>query len=150
MTKVVATNRKARFEYFIEDKFEAGLVLMGSEVKSVRAGRANINDAFIIQKHSELYMLHSHISKYEQAGKESHTEERKRKLLLRKSEINKIISKIQRSGYTAVVLKLYFNEKNKLKAEVGIGKGKQDRDKRHTIKEREWNREKARILKKDD
>jgi SsrA-binding protein len=150
MKKLIALNRKARFQYFIEDKFEAGIALQGSEIKSIRQGKANINDAFVSPIKGELYVLNSHIAKYKQANLLNHDEKRYRKLLLHKNEINKIIGKIQKLGFTAVVLRMYFNDKNKVKLEIGTAKGKKDTDKRQVIKEREWQREKNRVLKKSD
>ena len=150
MEKSIAINRKARFQYFIEDKFEAGIVLKGSEIKSIRQGKVNINDAFVGPIKGELYVLNSHIAKYTQANMNNHDENRHRKLLLHKNEVNKIIGKVKKSGFTAVVLRMYFNEKNKVKLEIGTAKGKQDADKRQVIKERDWQREKSRMLKKGE
>lgn len=148
MQKTIAKNRKAYFQYFIEDKLEAGLVLTGSEIKSIREGKVNIEDAFITPLKDGMYLLNAHIAKYKQAGIYNHSENRRRKLLLHKKEANKIIGKIKKAGYTAIVLSLYFNSKNIVKAEIGVAKGKQNADKRQTIKERDWGREKARLLKK--
>jgi len=148
MQKTIAKNRKAYFQYFIEDKLEAGLVLTGSEIKSIREGKVNIEDAFIAPLKDGMYLLNAHIAKYKQAGIYNHSENRRRKLLLHKNEANKIIGKIKKAGYTAIVLSLYFNNKNIVKAEIGVAKGKQNADKRQTIKERDWGREKARLLKK--
>lgn len=148
MQKTIAKNRKAYFQYFIEDKLEVGLVLTGSEIKSIREGKVNIEDAFVTPLKDGIYLLNAHIAKYKQAGIYNHDENRRRKLLLHKNEMNKIIGKIKKSGYTAIVLSLYFNSKNIVKAEIGVAKGKKTVDKRQTIKERDWGREKARLLKK--
>lgn len=147
MEKTIAFNKKAKFEYFIEDEFEAGIVLLGSEVKSLRAGKVNISDSFVGVIKGELFILNAHIGKYEKATIKNHDEKRYRKLLLHKNELNKILGKIKRSGYTAVVLKIYFNNNNRVKALIALAKGKKEKDKRQTIKEREWQREKGRILK---
>lgn len=150
MKRLIARNKKANFEYFIEEKLEAGIILTGSEIKSIREGKVSIDEAFISPAKTGLHILNAHIAKYKQAGSRNHEENRPRKLLLHKKEINKIIGRIQRSGYTAIVLNLYFNDRNIVKAEIGVAKGKKDIDKRETIKTREWSREKLRLLKKSE
>ncbi len=147
MAKLIAQNKKARHEYFIEDSFEAGIVLLGSEVKSIRKNGMNINDSFVSTSKGEMMLMNSHIPKYEKATMQNHQENRYRKLLLHKSEMNKIVGKIKKSGYTMVPLRAYFNSRNLVKLEIAIAKGKHNADKRQTIKERDWNREKAQILK---
>lgn len=147
MTKLIAQNKKARYEYFIEDSFEAGIVLLGSEVKSIRKNGMNINDSFVGISKGEMMLMNAHIPKYEKATMQNHQENRYRKLLLHKSEMNKIVGKIKKSGYTMVPLRAYFNSRNLVKLEIAIAKGKHNADKRQTIKEREWNREKSKILK---
>jgi SsrA-binding protein len=145
--KLIAQNKKARHEYFIEDSFEAGIVLLGTEVKSIRKNGININDSFVSISKGEMMLMNAHVPKYEKATMQNHQENRYRKLLLHKSEMNKIVGKIKKSGYTMVPLKAYFNSRNLIKLEIAIAKGKDNSDKRHTIKERDWNREKAHILK---
>ncbi len=143
---VVALNRRANFDYQIEEKYIAGLQLSGTEVKSLRLGHANITDAYGIEKNGELYMSNMFIAEYANKGYESHIEKRDRKLLLNKKEIVKIISDLSRRGSTLVALRLFFNERGRAKLEIGLGRGKKLYDKRETIKERDWNRDKQRIL----
>ena len=142
----VAHNRRANFDYFIDDVFIAGLELTGTEVKSLRLGHANINDAFGVEKNGEIYISNMFIAEYVNKGYESHAETRLRKLLLKKREIIKIINELSRKGATLVAMKLFFNDKGRAKLEVGLGRGKKIYDKRETIKERDWKREKARLL----
>lgn len=144
---LVAQNRRAHFDYLIEEKFVAGLQLTGTEVKSLRLGHANINDAYGIEKNGELYMSNMFIAEYSNKGYESHIEKRDRKLLLNRKEIVKIISELSRKGSTLVALRLFFNERGLAKLEIGLGRGKKLYDKREAIKERDWNREKQRLLK---
>jgi len=144
---LVAQNRRANFDYEIEDKFTAGLQLTGTEVKSLRMGHANINDAYGIEKNGELYISNMFISEYANKGYESHAEKRDRKLLLNRKEIIKIINELSRKGSTLVAISLFFNDKGLAKLEIGLGRGKKLYDKRETIKERDWNREKQRLLK---
>ncbi len=145
---LVAQNRRANFDYFINEKFIAGLELTGTEVKSLRLGHANINDAFGIQKNNELYISNMFIAEYANKGYESHAEKRDRKLLLKRKEINTIISALAKKGATLVAIRLFFNEKGRAKLEIGLGTGKKNFDKRETIKTRDWNREKARLMVK--
>ena len=147
MSELLVKNRKAGFEFYLEDKYEAGLVLKSSEVKSIRAGQANINDAFIGIKKGELFLINAHISKYNQASHANHEEGRYRKILLHQSEINKIIGKLRIEGYTAIPLRMYLNDRGKIKLELAVAKGKKLHDKREMIKERQWNRDKSRILR---
>ena len=142
----VAQNRRATFDYYITEKFVAGLQLTGTEVKSLRQGHANINDAFGVEKDGELYISNMFIAKYSNKGYASHAEKRDRKLLLKKKEINDIIGSIAKKGTTLVAIRLFFNDKGRAKLEVGLGVGKKLYDKRETEKTRDWNREKARVM----
>ena len=145
-TGLVAQNRRAHFDYLISDVFIAGLQLTGTEVKSLRLGHANINDAFGVDKSGEIYMSNMFIAEYANKGYESHAEKRDRKLLLKKKEVIKIINELSRKGSTLIAMKLFFNERGRAKLEIGLGRGKKVYDKRETIKERDWQREKARLL----
>lgn len=145
--KIIAKNKRALFEYFIEERFEAGVVLTGSEVKSIRLGKANIEDSHASFSGSEMILYNMHIAEYDKAHQFNHELKRPRKLLLHKTEIRKIISKIRLKGYTLVALSLYFNHDNRVKLELGIAKGKKLHDKRETIKARDWAREQDRIVK---
>ena len=133
-------NRKASFNYFIEETYEAGIVLTGTEIKSIRAGKCNIKDSYAIIKNNEVYLLNTHIAHYEQGNIFNHDETRTRKLLLNKKEILKLNSKINLEGYTLIPLKIYFI-KGRAKVQIGVCKGKKNYDKRETIKERDINRE---------
>ena len=146
--KLVAENRKARFNYTIEDKLEAGLVLTGSEVKSLRAGKANIADAYASDEgHDELYLINAHIAEYAQSGHANHEPMRPRKLLLHKRELHRLMGAIQRQGMTVVPLRLYFNARGLAKVELGLAKGKKIHDKRETEKKRDWDRQKGRLMR---
>ncbi len=145
--RMVSKNKRALFEYFIEERFEAGIVLTGSEVKSVRLGKANIEDSHAAFSGNEIIIYNMHIAEYEKAHQFNHNTRRPRKLLLHKGEIRKIIGKIKLRGYTLVGLSLYFNKDNRAKLEIGIAKGKKLYDKRDSIKAKEWAREKDRITK---
>lgn len=133
-------NRKARFNYFIEKEIEAGIVLSGTEIKSIRKGSANFNDAYITIKNNELYVINMYIAKYEEANRFNHDERRTRKLLMHKKEIVKLGNEIRTTGYTLVPIKLYFKN-DKAKILVGLAKGKKLYDKRETIKQRDLERE---------
>ena len=145
--KMICLNRKASFNYFFEDLFEAGIVLKGSEIKSVREGKVNIAEAYAVEKGGEIVLINSHISPYKQASRSNHNPNDDRKLLLNKKEINKLIGKMQRDGFTLVPTKMYF-KKGKAKIELAVAKGKKQYDKRATKKRRDWNREKARYIRK--
>ncbi len=145
--KLVAENRKARFNYAIEDTLEAGLVLTGSEVKSLRVGRANIGDAYASDEGGELYLINAHISEYKQAGRDNHDPTRPRKLLLHTRERDRLLGAIQREGMTVIPLKLYFNARGIAKMELGLAKGKKLHDKRETEKKRDWDRQKGRLMR---
>ncbi len=144
---LVAQNRRAHFDYEIEDKYIAGLQLTGTEVKSLRMGHANITDAYGIEKNGELYISNMFIAEYANKGYQSHAEKRDRKLLLTHKEIVKIIGDLSKKGATLVAIRLFFNDKGLAKLEIGLGRGKKIYDKRETIKERDWNREKQRLLR---
>lgn len=147
--KVIAQNRKARHNYQIDEEFEAGVVLTGSEVKSLRAGESNITDSYAEVKGSEMFMINAYIKEYDQANRFNHDARRVRKLLLHRKEINKMASAVQRKGMTIVTLKLYFNDQNRCKVLLGLARGKKQHDKRASDKEKDWNRQKARLLKAD-
>lgn len=142
----VAQNRRANFDYEISETFVAGLELKGTEVKSLRLGHANINDAYGIEKNGELYISNMYISEYAMKGYETHEEKRDRKLLLTKKEIKTIIGELSKKGSTLVAMKVFFNDRGKAKIEIGIGKGKKLYDKRETQKNRDWQRDKQRIM----
>jgi len=146
-TKIVADNRKARFSYFIEDTLEAGLMLYGSEVKSLRSGRSTIAESYAYAKDGELFLVNSYIPEYTQASRFNHEPRRQRKLLVHKREAGKLAAAIQREGMTLVPLRLYFNPKGIAKIELGIAKGKKLHDKRETEKNRDWQRDKARLMR---
>lgn len=145
--KVIAVNKKARFDYFIEETFEAGVVLKGSEVKSIRAGHVNMLDAFAEVKDEEIFLMGMHVSEYKGANRFNHVPKRPRKVLMRKGEIRRFLGKLKIKGYTLAPLSIYINNKNLIKIEMGLAKGKKQHDKRETIKQREWNRQKQRVLK---
>ena len=145
--KIICLNRKASFNYFFEDLFEAGIVLKGSEIKSVREGKVNIAESYAVEKGGEIVLINSHISPYKQASYSNHNPTDDRKLLLNKKEINKLIGKMQRDGFTLVPTKMYF-KKGKAKIEIAVAKGKKQYDKRHSKKTKDWNREKSRYFRK--
>ena len=145
--KIISYNRKASFNYTFKEFFEAGIVLNGSEVKSLRAGKVNIADSYAFDNHGEIFLVNSHISSYKQSSYNDHNPIRNRKLLLNKKEINKLIGRINREGYTLIPTKMYF-KKGKAKIEIAVAKGKREYDKRHTKKKRDWDREKARFFRK--
>ena len=145
--KIISNNRKARFNYFFKEFFEAGIVLKGSEVKSLREGKANISESYAFDKNGEIYLVNSHISSYKESSYNDHNPKRNRKLLLNKREINKLIGRINREGLTLIPTKLYFR-KGKVKVEIAVAKGKKQYDKRETKKRRDWNREKERYFRK--
>jgi len=140
-------NRSAFFEYYIDDKFTAGMVLTGTEVKSLRQGRASFNDSYCIFHQGELFIRSLHISEYSHGTYNNHDPVRERKLLLNRRELKKLDSKIREKGYTIVPLRIFFNEKNLAKVEIGLGKGKKLHDKRETIKQRDTEREMKRFIK---
>ncbi len=146
--KEIGVNRKAHYDYEIVDTWEAGVVLFGTEVKSLRNNKVNLSDAYAgLTADSEVFLYQMNIPRYSMANLMNHEPKRNRKLLLKKREIKKLIGALKKSGYSLIPLKAYFNEKGFVKISIGLGKGKRNVDKRETIKEREWNREKSRILK---
>ena len=145
--KVVSENRKARHNYDIGEVIEAGIVLMGSEVKALRLGRATIAESYATDESGELFLINANIPEYFQAGRDNHAPKRPRKLLLKKREASKLMIAIQREGMTLVPLSLYFNQRGIAKLALAIAKGRQVHDKRNAIKERDWNRQKQRGLK---
>ncbi len=146
--KVVADNRRARFNYEIGESFEAGIVLTGSEVKSLRSGRATIAESYADAKNGEIWLINANIPEYKQAGPfNNHAPKRARKLLLHQRQIARLAGGVDREGMTIVPLKLYFNEKGRAKLEVALAKGKKLHDKRETLKKRSWEREKGRLLR---
>ena len=147
--KVICLNRKASFNYFFIELLEAGIVLKGSEVKSLRDGKGNISDSYALDKAGELYLINSHIPLYRQSSYNNHNPKGERKLLLNKRQINKLIGRINQEGLTIVPTKLYF-QKGKVKVEIAVAKGKKLYDKRQVKKTRDWNREKARLLSKNN
>jgi len=144
---VIANNRKARRNYYIEDKVEAGLELQGTEVKSLRLGQATIAEAYASPERGQLYLLNSYIAPYEAASHFSHDTRRKRKLLLHKREIARLLMAVNRKGMTVIPLSLYFNNRGIAKVELGVARGKTKIDRRETEKERDWQRQKARVLR---
>lgn len=147
-TGLVAQNRRAHFDYIIDETYIAGLVLSGTEVKSLRLGHANINDAYGIIEKGEIYMSNMFIAEYVNKGYESHIERRNRKLLLNHKEIVKIQNALNKKGSTLIAIKLFFDAHGRAKLEIGLGRGKKLYDKRETSKERDWSREKARLMMK--
>ena len=145
--KIIAENRKARYNYAIEDNFEAGLMLHGTEVKALRNGKANIAESYASFEDGEMWLINSHIPEYLQANRFNHEPRRRRKLLLSKREISRLSQAIARDGMTLVPLKLYFNERGIAKLDLGLAKGKKVHDKRDTEKKRDWQREKGRLLR---
>ncbi len=145
--KIVADNRKARFNYAIDETMEAGIALTGSEVKSLRAGKASIGESYATARDGELWLYNSNIAEYLQAGRFNHAPKRPRKLLLHKRQINKLIGAVEREGMTVVPLKMYFNDKGRAKVEIALAKGKKLHDKRETEKKRSWERERGRLLR---
>ena len=145
--KIISNNRKARFNYFFSEFFEAGIALKGSEVKSLRDGKANISESYAIDEQGEIFLVNSHIPSYKESSYNNHDPKRNRKLLLNKREINKLIGKVNREGYTLIPTKLYF-KKGKAKVEIAVAKGKRQYDKRQVKKQRDWNRERAKLFRK--
>ena len=145
--KIVAENRKARFNYEIIDTYEAGIVLMGTEVKSLREGKANIAESYASDEGGEIWLINSYLPEYLQANRFNHEPRRRRKLLLTKRESTRLAGAVNRDGMTLIPLKIYFNEQGRAKLELALGKGKKLHDKRESEKERDWNRQKSRLLK---
>jgi len=145
--KIICINRKASFNYFFKDLIEAGIVLKGSEIKSIRAGKINIAESYAVEKNGEIFLINSHIPIYKQASYSNHNPYSERKLLFNKKEINKLLGHVNEDGLTLVPTKMYF-KKGKAKIVIAVAKGKKQYDKRHTKKTRDWNREKARYFRK--
>ena len=145
--KLVAENRKARFNYEIEDTIEAGIVLTGSEVKSLRSGKANIAESYASNEDGELYLINAHIAEYSGAARDGHAPTRPRKLLLHKRQMASLLGAMQRQGMALVPLRLYFNARGIAKLQLGLGRGKKIFDKRQTEKKRDWERQKGRLMR---
>ncbi|MDJ1257214.1 MAG: SsrA-binding protein SmpB [Candidatus Midichloria sp.] len=143
--KNISQNNRAYYDYFIEDIYEAGIVLTGTEVKSLRRGKVSIAESHADEIDREIFLLNANIPEYTEANRYNHYPKRPRKLLLHANEIRKLIGLIKRKGYTLVPIAIYFNKKNKVKVALGLGRGKKNYDKRETIKEREWQRQKSRM-----
>jgi SsrA-binding protein len=146
-TKLIADNRKARYAYAIGDTLEAGIMLTGSEVKSLRSGKSTISESYAHARDGELWLVNAYIPEYTEASRFNHEPKRTRKLLVHKREVQRLSAAIQREGMTLIPLKLYFNAKGKAKLELGIAKGKKLHDKRETEKQRDWQRDKARLMR---
>lgn len=145
--QMIAVNKKARHDYHIEDTLEAGMMLTGTEVKSLRAGKANIRDAYAFERGGEIWLHNAYIAEYKMGNRFNHSPLRERKLLLHRHEIRKLIGALKTKGTTLVPLELYFNEKGIAKLSIGLASGKKKYEKREAIKERDWKREQGRILK---
>ncbi len=146
-TKVVAENRRARFDYFVDDRFEAGIALTGTEVKALRQGEGSIAESYATVDGDEIWLINSHIPEYSHGNRLNHEPRRKRKLLLKGREIAKLHGAVTRQGLTLVPLSIYFNSRGKAKVELALARGKKVHDKRDTVKERDWKREQARLMR---
>jgi SsrA-binding protein len=145
--KIAADNRRARFNYAIGEAFEAGIVLTGTEIKSLRNGKATISESYADAKDGEIWLVNSNIPEYLQANRNNHAPKRPRKLLLHKRQINKLIGAVEKEGMTIVPLKIYFNPRGRAKVEIALAKGKKLHDKRDTEKKRDWQRERGRLMR---
>ena len=145
--KLIAENRRARYDYFLEDSFEAGLVLTGTEVKALREGRANIAESYAATEGDEIVLINAYIPEYGPANRFNHEPRRPRKLLLHRKQISKLLGSVQREGRTLIPTKLYFNNKGRVKLELSLAKGKKLHDKRETTANRDWARDKARLMR---
>ena len=145
--KIIAENRRARFDYFIEDTVEAGLVLTGTEVKSLRVGKANIAESYAAVEGDEIVLVNADIPPYTQANRFNHEPRRPRKLLLHRRQIDRLMGAVNREGLTIIPTKLYWNDKGVAKLEIGLAKGKKLHDKRETVSQRDWQRDKARLMR---
>jgi len=145
--KLIAENRRARFDYFLEDRVEAGLMLTGTEVKALRLGRANIAESYAAAEGREIVLINANIPEYGPANRFNHEPTRPRKLLLHRKQIDKMLAAIQRDGRTLVPTRLYFNEKGMVKLEVALAKGKKAHDKREVVADRDWKREQGRLMR---
>ena len=146
-TKVVAENRRARFDYFVDDRFEAGIALTGTEVKALRQGEGSIAESYATVEGEEIWLINSHIPEYSHGNRLNHEPRRQRKLLLKGREIAKLHGAVTRQGLTLVPLSIYFNSKGRAKVELALARGKKVHDKRDTVKERDWKREQARLMR---
>jgi SsrA-binding protein len=146
-TRVAAENRKARHNYFIDETLEAGLMLVGTEVKSLREGRADIGESYASEQGGEIFLLNAYIPEYAAGNRFNHEPRRPRKLLLRRREVDRLREQVGRQGATVVPLRVYFNERGIAKVLLGFARGKRQHDKRQTVKERDWNRQKQRLLR---
>ena len=144
---VVAQNRKARHNYFIEETFEAGLALTGTEVKSLRGGRSTIAESYVTEEGGEAWLVNANIPEFSHGNRFNHEPKRPRKLLLHAREIEKMIGAVERKGMTLIPLSIYFNSRGRAKVELALAKGKQAHDKRQTVKDRDWQRDKARLMR---
>jgi SsrA-binding protein len=147
LTKLIADNRRARFDYFLDERFEAGLALTGTEVKALRQGRANIAESYVGVEGRELVLINAHIPEYGPANRFNHEPRRQRKLLMRRREIDKLIGAAQREGRTLAPIRLYFNDRGLVKLEVALARGKKAHDKRAAESERDWKREQGRLMR---
>ncbi len=147
--KIVAENRRARYDYFIEEKFEAGIALQGTEVKALRTGQGSIAESYALVEEEEVWLINSTIPEYSHGNRMNHEPRRRRKLLLKGREIAKLHGAITRQGLTLIPLSVYFNAAGRAKVELALARGKKEHDKRETIKEREWKREQGRLLRHD-
>ena len=145
--KTVAENRRARFDYSIEEKYEAGLALQGTEVKALRAGEATIADSYAEVRNGQVWLVNANIPEYSHGNRLNHEPRRPRKLLLHEREIGKLFGAVERRGMTLIPLSIYFNSTGRAKVELALAKGKQDHDKRQSIKDRDWKRDKARLMR---
>jgi SsrA-binding protein len=145
--KIVADNRRARFNYEIGEVFEAGIMLTGTEVKSLRTGKATIAESYADARGGEIWLINSNIPEYLQASRFNHEPKRRRKLLLHKRQVNRLAGAVEREGMTLVPLRLYFNERGRAKLELALGRGKKLHDKRETLKKRSWDRERGRLMR---
>ena len=147
VAKLIAENRRARFDYFLEEMFEAGLALTGTEVKALREGRANIAESYASVEGDEIALINAYIPEYGPANRFNHEPRRPRKLLLHRKQINKLIGAVQREGRTLIPTRLYFNDKGRAKLELALAKGKKTQDKREAAAERDWKRDQARLMR---
>ncbi|MBL8552360.1 MAG: SsrA-binding protein SmpB [Hyphomonadaceae bacterium] len=145
--KLIAENRRARFDYFIEETYEAGIMLLGTEVKSLRNGRANIAESYASADKGELYLINAHIPEYAPAASFNHEPRRPRKLLVKRRQLTRLVGAVEREGRTLVPLRLYFNDRGIAKLEIALAKGKKAHDKREATKDREWKRDQARLMR---
>jgi SsrA-binding protein len=146
--KVVAENRRARFDYFVDDRMEAGIALTGTEVKALRQGEGSIAESYATINDEEVWLINSHIPEYSHGNRQNHEPRRQRKLLLKGREIAKLHGAVTRQGLTLVPLSIYFNSRGKAKVELALARGKKAHDKRETVKERDWKREQQRLLRR--